>query len=62
MKIGDLVKVKDVLGYSAYMQNFVGHIGVVCELTPHGNVCWVRFGHLLGKRKPVKSSDLEVIA
>ena len=62
MKIGDLVRVKDALGYNAYMQNLVGYVGVVCELDCNGNVCWVRFGHILGKRKPVKSSDLEVIA
>ena len=62
MKIGDLVRVKDAMGYNAYMQNLVGHIGVVCELDYNDNVCWVRV-HILqnGKTRPMNISDLEVI-
>jgi len=61
MKIGDIVTVKDALGYNAYMQNLVGHIGVVCELDYNDNVCWVRV-HILEKIRPMNISDLEVIA
>ena len=59
MKIGDLVKVKDAMGYNAYMQNLVGHIGVVCAAgTP--KTVWVQV-HILGKTRSIMISDLEVI-
>ena len=61
MKIGDLVRVKDAMGYNAYMQNLVGHIGVVCELDYNDNACWVRV-HILEKTRPMNISDLEVLA
>ena len=61
MKIGDLVRVKDAMGYNTYMQNLVGHIGVVCELDYNDNVCWVRV-YILEKTRPMNISDLEVIA
>ena len=60
MKIGDLVKVKDALGYNAYMQNLVGHIGVICADSYNGNQVWVQV-HILGKTIPLMISDLEVI-
>ena len=60
MKVGDLVRVKDAMGYNAYMQNLVGHIGVVCELDYNDNVCWVRV-HILEKTRPMNISDLEVL-
>ena len=56
MKIGDLVRVKDVLGHNAYMQNLVGHVGVVVDIGT-----WVQV-HILGKTRPVMHIDLEVIA
>ena len=31
MKVGDLVRVKDAMGYSGYMQNLAGHTGVIIE-------------------------------
>lgn len=61
MKIGDLVRVKDALGYNSYMQNLVGHVGVVCELDYNDNAFWVRV-HILEKTRPMNISDLEVIA
>lgn len=59
MKIGDLVTVKDALGYNAYMQNLVGHIGVICADSYNGNEVWVQV-HILGKTRPIMISDLEV--
>ena len=59
MKIGDLVKVKDALGYNANMQNLVGHVGVVLGFWDCGT--WVQV-HILGKTRPVMHIDLEVIA
>ena len=32
MKVGDLITVKDCHGHNAYMQNLVGHIGIVLEI------------------------------
>ena len=29
MKAGDLVIVKDALGYNALMQNLIGHVGII---------------------------------
>ena len=60
MKIGDLVRVKDSVGYNSYMQNLVGHIGVVCADLYNENTMWVQV-HILGKTRPIEISDLEVI-
>ena len=60
MQIGDLVRVKDALGYNAYMQNLVGHIGVICAYLYNGNQTWVQV-HILGKTRPLMISDLEVV-
>ena len=60
MQIGDLVRVKDALGYNAYMQNLVGHIGVICADLYSGNKMWVQV-HILGKTRPLMISDLEVV-
>lgn len=60
MKIGDLVRVKDGVGYNSYMQNLVGHIGVVCDNSYNGNELWV-YAHILGKTRPIMRCDLEVI-
>ena len=32
MKSGDLVTVKDCHGYNTYMQNLVGHIGIILDI------------------------------
>ena len=60
MKKGNLVRVKDGVGYNSYMQNLVGHIGVICEEKYNGNDFWVRV-HILGVDRPIVVSDLEVI-
>ena len=60
MIIGDLVRVKDAVGYNAYMQNLVGHIGVVCTNSYNDNEVWVQV-HILGKTRPIMISDLEMI-
>ena len=64
MKVGDLVRVKDSVGYNSYMQNLVGHIGVVvevnCFLNPQSTS--TRTGvHILGKTRKLITEDLEVI-
>ena len=58
MKIGSLVRVKDSVGYNSYMQNFVGHIGVICYFNGNGRYVQV---HILGKTRPIMINDLEVI-
>ena len=60
MKIGDLVRVKDSVGYNSYMQNLVGHIGVICADSYNGNEVWVQV-HILGKTRPIEIRDLEVV-
>mgnify|MGYP003666761739 FL=1 len=60
MKIGDVVTVKDALGYNAYMQELVGHIGVICADSYNGNEVWVRV-HILGKTRAIMISDLEAV-
>jgi hypothetical protein len=59
MKIGDVVTVKDALGYNTYMQELVGHIGVICG-DYDGNEVWVQV-HILGKTRPIMISDLEAV-
>ncbi len=64
MKIGDLVKVKDALGYNAYMQAITGHNGILLEIGKgvgyDGNqrTCKV---FICGKIYAVWSGDLELI-
>ena len=60
MIIGDLVRVKDSVGYNSYMQNLVGHIGVICEEAVDENYLWVVV-HILGRNRPIEIRDLEVI-
>ena len=58
MKIGDLVIVKDVLGYNSYMQNLAGHIGVIVK--ERYDKHWVKV-HILGKTKRLRIDDLRVV-
>ena len=61
MKVGDLVRVKDLLGYNAYMQNLAGHTGVVVNTddTPsYGGYVLVL---ILDEPRKVPIGDLEVI-
>ena len=57
MQVGDLVKVKDAHGYNSYMQEFVGHIGIIMVFAIGS---WAQV-HILGKTRPVLKRDLEVI-
>ena len=59
MKAGDLVRVKDLLGYNAYMQNLAGHTGVVVDVIGHGRVALIL---LFEKFHKVHEDDLEVIS
>jgi hypothetical protein len=64
MKIGDLVKVKDAIGYNAYMQNITGHNGILLWIGEsvgydgEQRTCKV---FICGKVRGVWSGDLEVI-
>ena len=58
MKIGDLVIVKDVLGYNSYMQNLAGHIGVIVKESYDKH--WVKV-YILGKTKRLRIDDLKVV-
>ena len=55
MKIGDLVKVKDVWFY----EELFGHIGVIVKA--RYNKHWVKV-HILGETRGMRVGDLEVIA
>jgi hypothetical protein len=65
MKIGDLVTVKDCLGYNSYMQTLTGHSGILLEIGESvgydGNqrTCKV---FICGKVRGIWSGDLEVIS
>jgi hypothetical protein len=65
MKIGDLVRVKDCLGYNSYMQTLTGHSGILLEIGESvgydGNqrTCKV---FICGKVRGIWSGDLEVIS
>ena len=59
MKVGDIVIVKDGVGYNSYMQNLVGHIGIVLSKRC-GQHDWVQV-HILAKTRSIMISDLEVI-
>jgi len=60
MKIGDLVIVKDALGYNAYMQELVGHIGVICADCDNENEVWAQV-YILGRTRPLMIGDLELV-
>ena len=61
MQVGDLVRVRDLNGYSTYMQAVAGHIGVVTMI--HGKhptlakVCFAHFNRVMS----VLHEDLEAI-
>ena len=57
MKVGDLVRVKDLLGYNAYMQNLAGHTGVVVNKI-NGTLYLIL---VQDKPRKVNKNDLEVI-
>ena len=64
MKVGDLVRVKDLVGYNAYMQNIMGHTGVIINLkiTPKGRTfCKVHISEL-GDNFICAPADLEVVS
>ena len=61
MKIGDIVRVKDSVGYNSYMQNLVGHIGIVLNEKFNGNSFWLEV-HILGMPRPLCPADLEVVS
>jgi len=54
VKIGDLVKVKDVLP----LKHLVGHVGVITK--ERYNKHWVKV-HISGETKGIRVGDLEVI-
>ena len=59
MKVGDLIRVKDRLGYNTYMQNLTGHIGIVISkggLLVHRTTVFIQ-----GKSRLLMTMDLEVI-
>ena len=57
MKAGDLVRVKDLLGYNAYMQNLAGHTGLVLNKI-NGTLYLIL---ILDKPHKVNENDLEVL-
>jgi hypothetical protein len=70
MKVGDLVQVKDLIGYNVYMQNLVGWIGCIvgkkrlrylsllsCE---EEEVTWEVF--ILGKVVRIIGDELEIVS
>tara|TARA_A100001011_G_scaffold399560_2_gene508836 strand:+ start:717 stop:899 length:183 start_codon:yes stop_codon:yes gene_type:complete len=56
MKSGDLVTVKDCHGYNAYMQNLVGHIGIVLDI---GRIATKVF--ILDQIRYLNPNDLEIL-
>ena len=63
MKIGDLVRVKDLAGYNAYMQGLVGHIGVITSFCAREKkVVWVGFIHGGYPKTRLSFQDLEVLS
>ncbi len=64
MKIGDLVRVKDCLGYNSYMQTLTGHSGILLEIGEcvgydgKQRTCKV---FICGRVRGIWCSDLEVI-
>ena len=59
MKKGDLIRVKDRLGYNTYMQNLTGHIGIVIStdgFLHHRTTVFIQ-----GKTRLLITEDLEVI-
>ena len=61
MKPGDIVRVKDCIGYNAYMQSLVGHCGSILKL-PDSTYSGTTVVLLLGKIMTFATSDLEVIS
>jgi len=63
VKEGDLVKVKDALGYNTYMQNLVGYVGVVIgrerAITNGLGGRW--FVLIDGRTRQIWEEDLEAI-
>jgi hypothetical protein len=57
MNAGDLVRVKDLLGYNTYMQNLAGHTGIVVNKI-NGTLFLIL---ILDKLHRVNKNDLEVI-
>ena len=57
MNVGDLVRVKDLLGYNTYMQNLAGHTGIVVNKI-NGTLFLIL---ILDKLHRVNKNDLEVI-
>lgn len=57
MKVGDLIKIKDLLGYNSYMQQIAGWEGILLDICDT-NRCRV---FINGKEWMVWEEDLEVI-
>ncbi len=56
MKVGDLVTVKDCHGHNVYMQNLVGHIGIVLDIgREHTEV------FILEQIRYLNTNDLEIL-
>ena len=64
MKVGDLIRVKERLGYNAYMQNIMGYTGVITNLkiTPKGRTFYKVHISELGDDFICAPIDLEVIS
>ena len=56
MNSGDLVTVKDCHGYNVYMQNLVGHIGIVLDI---GRIATKVF--ILDRIRHLNPNDLEIL-
>ena len=55
MKVGDLVTVKDCHGHNVYMQNLVGHIGIVLGTGMYTEV------FISDKIRHLNPNDLEIL-
>lgn len=58
MKVGDLIKIKDLLGYNSYMQQIAGWEGILLDICDTGQRCRV---FINGKEWMVWQEDVEVI-
>ena len=56
MKVGDLITVKDCHGHNVYMQNLVGHIGIVLDI---GRIATKVF--ILDQIRHLNPNDLEAL-
>ena len=61
MKAGDLVMVKDAVGYNTLMQNLVGHVGIVMHHCKSGPLAKRWEVMISGKYYTLWQSDLELI-